>query len=379
MDDKGEILSSYDVDENIILQMWSKGLSPRLVIYNKNQKSRKLVRLNWLEKLDRKLSVKGKKRGSSVEYRLADLLPYLQRVLSEYVVYTSFKPRLWKFAMALEKVLHAPAVVSEKGELSLLPEEKRVCLWIADIVGSKKGEGSFRPFFPFSEKEREVLLEKDLSITENRRGAENLFKTGLIRKLANQNPPRWHNPIRFMASAMLLSFSFCEEDGSEFSDELWRGETPEQQFPSFKIGDARLRGIDRKFASFVRHFEAVEKIQVRTSLDSDKELLDSGYARKRRIEFPLGLVGDVGYAVTFFEHEEGMMALGCKPKAATLRHQGELIYSFPAEIYQQALSDDSFGGASDDYFTVTQLASAKEFAIWCDNLIPYISSFAGLV
>ena len=62
MDDKGEILSSCDVDDNIGLQIWTKGLSPRLVVLNKKQNSRKLIRLSWLENLDRKLSIKGKKR-----------------------------------------------------------------------------------------------------------------------------------------------------------------------------------------------------------------------------------------------------------------------------------------------------------------------------
>jgi hypothetical protein len=377
VDDKGEILSSYDVDENITLQIWTKGMSPRLVIYNKNQNSRKLIRLSWLENRERKLSVKGKKRGTSIEYSLAELLPHLQRILSEYAVYTSFKTRLWKFAMTLEKVLHTPAVVSEKGELSLLPEEKRSCLWIADLTDGKKGEGSFRAFFPLSEKELKAIPEGGLPIAENRRGVEDLFKTGVIRKLANCAPARWYQSIRVMGAAMLLGFSFCEEDGSEFSDELWRGENPENPV-IFKISDPRLMGLGRKFVAYVRHFEALNKITAFTSYDSDKELQDDNYGRKRRIDFPVGLLGDVEHSVTFFEREDGMMALGCKPRGATLRHKGELVYSFPSAVYAQALADDSFGGSADDYFTVAQLASAKAFEQWMDNVIPYVASFAGL-
>ena len=45
MDDKGEIVSSCDVDENIALQIWTKGFSPRLVVLNKNKNSRKLIHL----------------------------------------------------------------------------------------------------------------------------------------------------------------------------------------------------------------------------------------------------------------------------------------------------------------------------------------------
>ena len=372
MDDKGEILSSCDVDENICLQIWTKGLSPRLVIFNKNQNSRKLIKLSWLENLDRKLSIKGKKRGESVEYGLSDLLPYVQRIISEYAVYAYFKPRLWKFAAMLEKALHAPAIISEKGELALLPEDKRSCLWIADLTGGKRGEGFFRPFFPLLGKEKSALPEEGLPIVENKRGVDDLFKTGIVRKLEVHTPLRWHRPIRVMGAAMLLGFSFCDEDGSEFTDEFWAGE-----FPPVKIDDIRLLGLGRKFVSYVRHFDALDKIEVRTSLDSDKELQDAQYSRKRRVEFQGGAIGDVAYSVTFFEREDGAIAIGCKPRAATPRHKGELIYSLPASLYAQALIEDSLGGAADDYFTVAQLASAKAFERWSNSVLTYIGSLTG--
>jgi hypothetical protein len=376
VDDKGEIISSCDVDENVALQVWTKGASPRLVIYNKNQNSRKLIRFNWLENLDRKLSVKGKKRGTSVEYNLKDLLPRLQRILSEYVVYTSLKPRLWKFSMTLGKALHTPAVVNDKGELALLPEEKRSSLWLA-ISDDKKGGGSFRPFFPLSDKERDVVPEEGFPIVENRRGVEDLSKTGVIRKLASRNPLRWHKPVHVMSAAMLLAFSFCEEDGAEFSEELWKDDLTAPLL--LKINDPRLMGLGRKFVSYVRHFDALKKIETRISLDSTQELLDDHYSRKRRIEFPLGLLGDVEYSVTFFEREDGMTALGCKPRSATLRHKGDLIYSFPTPVYEQALIDDSFGGSPDDYFTVAQLTSAKGFERWAGNVDLYVPSLTGAV
>ena len=374
MDDKGEILSSFDVDENICLQIWTKGLSPRLVIFNKTQNSKKLIRLNWLENLDRKLSIKGKKRGESFEYSLLDLLPSVQRIISEYAVYTSFKPRLWKFANMLEKTLHTPAVVSEKGEFSLLPEAKRSCLWIADLTGDKKGEGSFRPFFHLSEKEKSALPEGGLPITENKRGVDDLFKTGVVRKLAVQAPHRWHLPVRIISAAMLLGFSFCYEDGSDFIDEFWSDEVR-----SIKIDDTRLRGLGRKYVGYVRHFEPLMKLDMRISSDSDKELQEAGYTRKRRIEFQSGSIGDVAYSVTFFEREDNKMALGCKPRGATSRHKGELIYSLPASDYAQAVADDTLGGSGDDYFTATQLISAKMFESWSNSVVAYIGSFIGAV
>jgi hypothetical protein len=283
---------------------------------------------------------------------------------------------LWKFSIALGKVLYAPATVYGKEELALLPEEKRSCLWVAVMEG-KKGEGSFRPFFPLSDKEREVIPEGGLPIVENRRGAEDFFKTGIVRKLAGRDPPRWNKPLHVMSAAMLLAFSFCGEDGSEFADELWR-EDPNLPL-TLKNGDPRLMGLGRKFAGYVRHFDALKAIETRTSDDSNRELQDGGYTRKRRIEFPVGLLGDVEYSVTFFEREDGRMALGCKPRAATLRHKGDLIYSLPVSVYEQALIHDTLDGAPDDYFTVTQLTSAKGFERWAGNVNLYVPSLTGAV
>ncbi|GHS85339.1 hypothetical protein AGMMS49957_01230 [Synergistales bacterium] len=373
MDDKGEVVSSFDIDETLALQIWTKGMSPRLVVFNKIQNSRKMIRLSWLEKLDRKLSVKGKKRGESIEYSLHDLLPSLQRVLSEYAVYTSFKPRLWKFTGLLEKVLHTPVIVTAKGELELLSEDKRSSLWIADMTGEKRGEGSFRPFFPLYENYEPLFINGCIPITENHRNVDDLFKTGIVRKLANLSPARWYHPIQWMAAGMLLGFSFCEEDGEDFIDDLWR----EPAHLILNLGDARMKKIDCKFIAYARHFDSLPFIELRTSPDSDKELLDAAYARKRRVTFGEGVFGDVGYTVTFFEHEDGRMAIGCKPKAATLRHKGDIIYAFTVSVYEKALKDDSPGGTSDDFFTVEQLAGAKNFEIWTQRLTPYLSPILG--
>jgi hypothetical protein len=87
----------------------------------------------------------------------------------------------------------------------------------------------------------------------------------------------------------------------------------------------------------------------------------------------------VEYSVTFFEHPDGVAALGCKPQSVTSRHKGELIYTLPAVLYEKALIDDSFGGAADEYFSIALLTSAKRFETWMQNVVPYIGPFAGLV
>ena len=89
------------------------------------------------------------------------------------------------------------------------------------------------------------------------------------------------------------------------------------------------------------------------------------------------------------------MALGCKPKVKSSKSSGgglyyasppqkaqgkqELAYVFSQSLYERALAEDSFGGAADDYFTLGQVISAKVFEAWCNNLLPYISYFTGVM
>ncbi|MDR3230545.1 MAG: hypothetical protein LBT65_03825 [Synergistaceae bacterium] len=380
-------------------------------MFNKNQNKRKLMPLKWLEDPCRRLSLKAGKRGATVDYLLSDLLPHLQRILSEYAVYTPFRPTLWRFSLILERVLHTPAVVLDRGEFSMLSEEKRSRIWIADMTGETRGEGFFRPFFPLTERERRVFsapaegpsnLPPDsaseptvagIPFADKRYGVEDLLRTGVVRSLNGASLPRWYRPVRIMAAAMLLGFSFCEEDGSEFSDEIWRAAQLDNPL-DFRISDPRVKGLGRKFVGYVRHIGVLDKMTVRASLDSDRDLLADDYARKRRVNFPAGLLGNADTTVTFFDRDDGMMALGCRPKIQTSRGGGgglfyasppqksqekqELIYEFPRAIYEEALKNDAFGGAADDYFTVAQLTSAKIFEAWCANLTPYIAYFSGI-
>ncbi|MDR1623044.1 MAG: hypothetical protein LBS00_11775, partial [Synergistaceae bacterium] len=163
---------------------------------------------------------------------------------------------------------------------------------------------------------------------------------------------------------------------------------------SFKIGDPRLKGLGRKFVGYVRHMDMLDKVTVWASLDSDKDLQDEGYARKRRLDFPAGLLGGET-VVTFFAREDGMTGLGCKPKIKSSHGSGtglyyasppqksqekrDLVYVFPQSLYERALARDAFGGSADDYFTVGQVTSAKVFEAWCNSLVPYISYFTGIM
>ncbi|GHS97141.1 hypothetical protein AGMMS50276_16680 [Synergistales bacterium] len=412
MDDKGEIISSFDIDEKLALQIWTKGLSPRVVIFNKPLDKKKFVRLSWFEDFDRKLTIKGRKKSEMFEYCVSDLLPAMQRILSEYAVYTSFKPYLWKFAATFERVLHAPAVVLDRKEFSILSEEKRTRLWVADLTGDgdlddseierlkrkgawKKDSGFFVPFFPLLESEKKTFPDGGMPFSDGLYDVGDLFSSGAVRKLNGASVRRWHRPLRILSVALLLNFSYCEEDGEDFSDELWRVGRFDEPL-NLKIGDYRLRGMGRKAVAYIRHFDMLSRVEVSASFDGEKELLDGSYERKRRISFPPGLLGRGETSVTFFERSDGMMALACKPNAKRSGGGGdgrlyyasppqksqekqELIYRLPRENYDAALINDTFKGEPDDYFTVSQIAGAKIFEAWCDSLTPYIRYFAGFV
>lgn len=384
MDNKGEIISSCDVDENVALQIWTKGHAPRLVFINKIKNSRKLIRLGWVERRDRKLSVGGAKRGESTVYSVQDFEPVLQRILAEYAVYANFRIKLWKFAVELERALHVPEIVTDKGELNLLSEDKRSSLWIAECTGPDKKLGRFRPFFPVNAEEAAAMPEDRMGIIGGGRGVDSLMKTGAVRGLAKVNPTRWHNPVRVAAAAMLLDFSYCWEDGSEFSDQLWKAGEVEvggavTRPVELTLRDPNLMGLGRKLVAFLRHFENVPAIEVSTTMDAEKELKEQGYSRTRRLDFPTGSIGDVPYRVTVLEREDGQMALSCQPESATQRHQGELVYVMPMDVYNAALEHDTMGGPPDHFYTITQMAWACQFRQWLDCVTPYISNFAGLM
>jgi hypothetical protein len=205
---------------------------------------------------------------------------------------------------------------------------------------------------------------------------------------------RWYRPVRIAAAAMLLGFSFCEEDGEEFSDDIWRAVRLGQKPLSFKLNDPRLKGLGRRFVGYVRHFDMLDSMTVQASFDSSKEIQDAGYVRKRRLNFPVGLLGRVETAVTFFDREDGMMAIGCKPRIKTSvgggglyyasppqksQEKRELIYTLPRDSYETALLRDAFSGAADDYFTVGQLIGAKIFEAWSNVVAPLISCLADSV
>ena len=164
MDEQGKIISTCDVDANLALQIWTRGKTPRLSIFNKNKNSRKLIHIAWVEKRSRTLAINGKKPGETFNYSVKDFEPSIQKILTDYSAKTNFKVKYLKLVIDLEKAVNRPEPVSNPSDFAMLSEEKRDSLWIADCSQGDRKSGVFRPFFPVNNLEAPVLNEEKLQI-----------------------------------------------------------------------------------------------------------------------------------------------------------------------------------------------------------------------
>ncbi|MBQ7592895.1 MAG: hypothetical protein IJU48_00915 [Synergistaceae bacterium] len=394
MDEQGKIISTSNVDDNLALQIWTRGKTPRLSIMNRIKNTRKLIHISWVEKRERTLSMNGRTPGENITYVVKDFEPVIAKILSDYVAKTNFKLKYFKLVVDFEKALHHPEPASSKADLSMMTEEKRSSLWVADCSGGDRNTGIFRPFFPVSEVEASAMPDEKMRITSAAmRTTEGLFKTGAIEALKRINPERWHNTLRVTTAAMLLGFSYCGADGSKMADFLWTADekpknpvhnplSPVMKAPVKKLSlnDAGLMRLGHKLTAYIRHFYIVDKVRVEYGYDSEKVLQEAGYSRSRRFDFNTGTLGDVPYRVTFYENEdEKMTAFGCNPRMQTARHTGDMVILIPTETFRMAAKNDTMSNTDDDFFTLTRLLWAKQFKFWYENIKPYVRNFAGLI
>ncbi|MPM25589.1 hypothetical protein SDC9_72086 [bioreactor metagenome] len=159
---------------------------------------------------------------------------------------------------------------------------------------------------------------------------------------------------------------FFEESG-DFSSFLWKaaeGGVVSRKALSERPADPSISRFAVKMAGYVRHWAALDSVSVETVLDSYDTMKERGFARKRRMQFPVGALGNVEYTVTLYVDGKGTLAVGCVPAQATDRHRGERVFTLPEAVYGQALRDDAFGGAEDDFFTLSTLFQAKLYQRW---------------
>ena len=393
MEEKGKIISTCDIDENLALQIWTRGHTPRLSIFNKVKNSRKLIHIAWVEKKNRTLTISGKKQGENITYTVKDFEAAISKILTEFYAKTNFKLKFLKLAIDLEKAMNRPEIFSSKADFAMMTEEKRSSLWIADCSEGDRNTGIFRPFFPMNSEESAAASPEKLQITgPAMKTYDALVKSGVPEALKRINPERWHNVIRVTAAAMLLGFSYCGADGTKMSEEIWaEGEkkAPTQlgqtamKVPVRKISlhDAGLVRLGHKLTAYIRHCDYIDDVEIEYVGDSISEMQEAGFTRSRGIDFNTGTIGDVPYRVTFYENaEEGITAFGCNPRMQTARHTGDMVIMMPTATYKTALTNNTINGSNeDDFYTVTRLLWAKQFKEWYENIRPYVAKFAGLL
>lgn len=392
MDEQGKIISSCDIDDNLALQMWTRGKTPRLSIFNKVKNSRKLIHIAWTEKLDRTLTINGKKPGETVTYVVKDFEPAIAKILAEFAAKTNFKVKFLKLVLDLEKAINRPEIANSKADLAMMTEERKSALWIADCTDGDRNTGVFRPFFPVTPEEAAVITEDKLQINGvAMKTYDALAKSGVLDAIKAVNPERWRNTVRVTAAAMLLGFSYCGADGTKMADEIWaegQKKAPTQlgqvamKVPvrKFSLNDPGLMRLGYRLTAYIRHCSYIDDLEVEYVGDSIKELQDAGFSRSRRIDFNTGTLGDVPYRVTFYENaDEGMTAFGCNPRMQTARHTGDMVLMLPTATYKQALANNTMGNAEDDFYTISRLLWAKRFKEWYETLRPYVRKFAGLI
>lgn len=365
MDEKGIIVCAEEIDAGLELQLWTGGKTPRLVIVNRAKNTKKMSPLSWLEGEERKLSIRGA-GGKTVHYPMEVLEEPVRRMLYRFAQDPVFKGLLWHSVLFLSDLFQVPRSVFDKNEMALLPEGKRRCLWLADFTDGD-GKGFFRPFFPLSEAEMAVFGGQPSVPIAGGKSLADLKKTGITRKLASVCPERWYETPRTAAAAVLLGFSLAREESGDFSSFLWRaaeGGVVSRKALSEYPADPSISRFAMNMAGYVRHWAALDSVSVETVIDSYDTMKERGFARKRRMQFPAGSLGNVEYTVTLYDDGKGTLAAGCVPARATDRHKGERVFTLPGEVYGQALRDDSFGGAEDDFFTLSTLLRAKLYEGW---------------
>ncbi|MCL1940807.1 MAG: hypothetical protein FWG09_02610 [Synergistaceae bacterium] len=381
MDDKGDIISIRSVDEKLSLGMWSKDGSPRLSIENKAKKTgakRKLIRLNWVEKNDRTLTMSGEKKNESYNYDIKQLEPVLKHILEEYSVYSKFKMFYWKTITLLSNMVGSSINIIDPAEMALMPEKKRYYLWICDITESRD-EGVFRPFFPMVETEKNIMPSPEgITFSGGQKGSEYLFKTGILRKLMGLNPARWYRPLQIAAAAMLLNFSFSGEDGSEMAEMLWH-DHPDNPVV-LKPDDPKMAKLGERIDMYIRHFHAIKDVKCEEGVyDSVAEMQKREYVRKKRFNLPVGAIGDVEYTVTTFEKDNEPVAFACVPSAATVRHDKDVVYHIPNDVFQKAKNDDTLDPVNlDEYFSLASLIKARQCSDWLERIAFFVSPFTGV-
>jgi hypothetical protein len=274
-------------------------------------------------------------------------------------------------------MIGTPTTIINPADIAFIPENKRYYLWICDL-SKNKSEGFYRPFFPMTEAEKDLLPSPEgVPFSGEQKSSEYLFKTGIIRKLMDVNPVRWYRPLQIAAAAMLLGFSFCGEDGGEMTELLWNVTgAPTIIKPDY----SKMVKLGERLNLYIRHFNEIKSIQSEyIDYDSVTEIQKRGFERKRRYSIPVGIIGNNEYTVTMLEKDNEPTAFTCVSSSIAVNREKEIVYYIPQDIHYKAQQDDTLEKVNlDEFFSLTSLIRAKQCNDWLERIAFFVSAFTGV-
>ncbi len=188
-------------------------------------------------------------------------------------------------------------------------------------------------------------------------------KTGCCRDLAKASPTI---AVPSALRRRCLWASPTAEDGSRLSDELWGGAGRWRRTPRRRPdGDGKVHAGTPGFGRAGSWWPSSDTLtpccrwRCRTPWTATRAS-GRGLRPHAAPRVQAGIIGDVPYKVTFFEHRRASLWLWPEPRYQ--RHK-ELNSPCRAAIYHTALKQDTMGGPEDDFCTTTQLAWACQFRV----------------
>ncbi|MCF4114369.1 MULTISPECIES: hypothetical protein [Dethiosulfovibrio] len=366
----GGILCSQDLDDNVSLQIWRGEGAPRLGIYNKTKERMKPVRFSWLEDPSRVLKMQHG-RGQSTEYDMDSICKIVRGLLESMSRDLTFRSMCLRTAVLLQDMAIVPKVVMDKKDFALLPETKRRSLWLTDLSDGKNN-GAFLPCFDVTDEESELFLKNgDELYLDLPKGADirDIRSTSIVSKLTAVDPVRWYMPFQIGAMGVLMGFSAVGGESIDFADSLWRGYDKKSFLRKVDDleGQAKVQASKMAMAlvSLVRHWPYLQALEYREHYDSEGDLKERGYSRKRRFDIPQGQLGDISYVVTVYDNGEGHIAIGCKGNGRTSLHDGDMIFEMPDHVYGRSMASDACGSSPDETYSIVSLIRAWRTYVWC--------------
>ena len=80
-----------------------------------------------------------------------------------------------------------------------------------------------------------------------------------------------------------------------------------------------------------------------------------------------------------FEKNKEPVAFTCVPGGATIRHDNDVVYHIPGDVFLKAKQNDTLDVVNlDEYFSLASLVRAKQCNEWFERIAFFVSPFTGV-